>query len=113
MTDLRALLAAAPGPLFRQGNLINGPDRGGLDIGPLLFDSFDPAYGALVVRLVNAAPLMLDEPTTWLLNITKSAARMGLCSQTHHEHLMVDAKHALDGYNAAQLSQAGRKEPSK
>lgn len=38
----------------------------------------------------------MSVPTEALRKIVERTARMGLCSQTHHEHLMHEARGALD-----------------
>lgn len=54
LDELRALSEkATPGPWFRQGSLINGPDKGGLDIGPLLMDVYEPRDAEFIVAAVK------------------------------------------------------------
>lgn len=55
----------------------------------------DDANAALIVAAVNGLPALLDDLDA-LRAIVKRTSRMGLCSQTHHEHLMYAARAALE-----------------
>ncbi len=45
---------AAERPWFAQGPLIHGPDKGGIDIGPLIGEMQSDTDAEYVVRVVNA-----------------------------------------------------------
>lgn len=83
MSGVKQLLAeATPLPWFRQGTLVNGPDRGGVNIGPLLMDVYSERDAALIVYLVNhaadyeAAVEALELLVTQVLIIDPTTRRM-------------------------------------
>lgn len=55
---LRDALEAGPtpGPWFRQGNLINGPDNGGIDIGFLIADVYEDGPHPTAAYIAAASP---------------------------------------------------------
>jgi hypothetical protein len=54
------LAAATPGPWVTQGRLVHGPDRGGLDIGPLIAEAWGRDGNARFIALArNTYPELL------------------------------------------------------